>query len=176
MTEFIRMIKDFSILYLLIVVVSQLLSETQLNRYLRFFAGVIFVIMICSPGYKKITGKDVIEGLEHEYTRLEFLQQLEYEKSGVSEWKEGNEYAVNILINVYNETISSLGYEIVQYECKKELDGGIKYLWLYVDRNHGINRRLRDYREEDEGARQCKKLIMKKWKMEFELRVYGRKG
>lgn len=174
MEQIYSVIKDFSILYLFLVIVSDLLSETQLNRYLRFFAGVLFVIMLCSSGFQRLTGKEVVENMSREYVNLEFLEQLEYEGKGFLEWEGGNDYAVNVLIQAYNQTIAEKGYEIRQFECKKTLDGKLEYLWLFVEPLESNGRLFGAYSEETNGAKECRKLIDGKWKMEFELKVYGR--
>lgn len=169
-------VKNFVVLYLLVALLMQLIGDGKTNKYVRFFAGLVFLLLIMSPFYQMIKKKPMEQELYKEFLAESFSSQLEFDKIMGEYADRVSETAVDVLIKSYNDTLSQKGYEIKQYDCKMNEDDYLKEVKLYVGTIESNSRGSSGMTTQAQCAKECKALLEETWNPEFELKVYGRDG
>ena len=169
-------VKDFVVLYLLVAVLMQLIGDGQINKYVRFFAGMVFLLLIMSPIYRMITKTPMEQGLRTKQLKEYYTGQLEFDR--VLEDYSGQIAisAVDVLMGSFNETLAEKGYEIKQYDCKMDEQDQLIEVNLYIGRQESGRTGISAMTADASCARECRALLIETWNPEFELKVYGKDG
>ena len=169
-------VRDFVVLYLLVALLMQLIGDGQINKYVRFFAGMVFVLMLMSPFYQMIMHAPLEKNLRMGQLKESYISQLEFEH--VLEQFSGQtaQTAIGILMDRFNETLAEKGYEIKQYDCKVDEEDQLTEANLYVGKKDDKGSGLAGMTTEVSCAQECRALLIETWNPEFELKVYGKDG
>lgn len=169
-------VKDFVILYLLVALLMQLLGDSQVHKYIRFFAGLVFLLLIMSPVYRMITRTPLERELRIEQWMKQYAKQQDFDQI-LGEFSEKTaQTAIDVLMDCYNDTLGKEGYEIKQYDCKLNEEDQLTEVNLYIGKIGSKQRAFSDMTTQSLCAQECRALLVKNWNPEFELKVYGKDG
>lgn len=167
-------VKNFVILYFIMTIIFQVVGNSDMNRYLRFFGGVMMMLILLSPAASLFTGRDIAHNIKNRWTYQKVGEEMEFETLMQDYLGKKENLAISLLIQAFDESLKQLGYEVKQYESKQDIDGNLIYVDLYVG-EIGKSRMVDGrFSENAACAVQCQELLMQEWEPEFELRVYGK--
>lgn len=176
MESILEAVKDYVVLYLLVALLMQLIGDGQMNKYIRFSAGLVFLLLLMSPVYQLLTHKPIEQKLYREQLEETFTSHLEFDRVMGDYSRQAVETAVDVLVDGFNETLLEKGYEVKQYDCKMDEEDCLTEMKLYVGRIESRSRGISGMSTQAECARECKELLEEAWEPEFELKVYGKDG
>lgn len=95
MTQFLTCVKSYTVLFLLMMMLIQLVPKENYRKYIQVFMGMLLVFALLSPVIKFLfdseefyelveyeTFQEQLEELKKDTNRVEFLQQDYYEEEG----------------------------------------------------------------------------------------------
>lgn len=95
MTQFLTCVKSYTVLFLLMMLLIQLVPKENYRKYIQVFMGMLLVFALLSPVIKFLfdseefyelveyeTFQEQLEELKKDTNRVEFLQQDYYEEEG----------------------------------------------------------------------------------------------
>ena len=164
-------VQSFIFYSILVGFLLQILGDMQLNRYLRFYGGLIFVLLLMSPLYELFTGEDVAWNIELKSLWTEYEQSKEW----VDFLPEKDDFylsqTVEMLVHNMNDFLQQSGYEIIEYDVVSGKEGEVETLKLYVVRlgEMGISAAMTD---RTQNALKLQTLLVQNYEPEFALEVY----
>lgn len=166
-----RTVQSFLLFYILVGFLLKMLGDFKLNKYVRFYGGIIFLLMLIGPVYELFSQEDILMNIELKQMWQEYEEARNYNKVMGEYSDTANEQAVEILINEMDRFLNENGYEIDKYEVWWNDENNIEELELYVmDIGEiGISISMNNTTQK---AMDIKNLIQERYEPEFELEVY----
>lgn len=126
------MIRSFVFFYIFLGFLLQILGDFKLNRYVRFYGGVIVLLLLMSPIYELVTKEDVSLNVDFSGMWQEYQQAREFEA-----WFEGysetyQDKSIEILLEDMEARLHSYGYKIHDYKAEKSPNQELENLCLYL--------------------------------------------
>ncbi len=164
-------IQSFIFYSILVGFLLQILGDMQLNRYLRFYGGLIFVLLIMSPVYELFTEEEVAWNIEINSLWKEYEQAKDW--AGFLPDREDFYVAqtLEMLVQNMDDFLNQHGYEIMEYDVMWENEGEVGTLKLYIVRlgEMGITVGMTS---QTDHALAMKELLSQTYEPEFALEVY----
>ncbi|MGN0353026.1 MAG: stage III sporulation protein AF [Roseburia sp.] len=134
MTQFLACVKSYTVFFLLMMLLIQLIPKESYRKYIQFFMGMLLVFAFLSPVITLLfdsgeffelveyeTFQEQLEELEKDTDRIEFLQQDYYE-----------EQCKKIIERELEQIALSYDYEIEETELSYTDEGKINKITLVV--------------------------------------------
>ncbi len=166
-----KTIQSFILFYILIGFLLQILGDFKLNRYIRFYGGLIFVLLLMSPIYELITKEDVSLNVELKQLWQEYEESRNYEQMMENMEESCAGQATKVLTEHMEDYLNEKGYEIIDYDVIKDEEYEIVTLRLYVV-PLGKPVITAGMTNDSKLAVQLKEMLVKTYEPEFFLEVY----
>ena len=166
-----KTIQSFILFSVLVGFLLQILGDMQLNRYMRFFGGLIFVLLLISPVYELITKEDVSWNISLRSLWIEYEEAQRYEGITKGEESAYSKQAVEVLKNNMDDYLNGYGYEIMEYDVIWSESGEVDTLTLYVIKLGSIGVSV-SMTKQTEKASELKKVLVENYEPGFVLEVY----
>ena len=167
-----KSVQSFILFYILVGFLLQILGDFKLNRYVRFYGGLIFVLLLLTPIYELFTKEDVALNINLKQVWQEYEDARNYDLIMGNYGKNLNGQAAEVLIEEMNNYLNGEGYEIEEYHIEWSEEYNIETLELYVVALGELGIPI-TMENTTENALRLKNLLQETYGPEFELEVYS---
>ena len=123
---------SFLLFYILVGFLLQVLGDFKMNRYVRFFAGIIFLLLLMSPLYELFTRKEVAADIDIKSMWVQYEEARNYDLMLAEHQEEYNCQASEVLLKEFTAFLREEGYEIEEYEIFWTDTYDIEEMHLYL--------------------------------------------
>lgn len=107
MTEMLEWVKQMIFLGIFLTLLLQLLPANAYRKYVRFFAGMVFVVTILNPLFSVLGQKNVEQRMEREFVREDILQSRQLDFSNME--RQQKTYYERQVKEVVEQMVTELG-------------------------------------------------------------------
>ena len=75
-----RTVQSFLLFYILVGFLLKMLGDFKLNKYVRFYGGIIFLLMLIGPVYELFSQEDILMNIELKQMWQEYEEARNYNK------------------------------------------------------------------------------------------------
>ncbi len=169
------LVKSVVLLFILVAIVMTIVGESELNQYIKFFSGML-VLLICISGVsQKLDEETVSSRLKIREWYEEYKQRNSFESILNSSQKKQYSIAEELLIEGFNDALAEKDYRIVQFESIMGENGKLKRLILYLADNNRESPPLGTLERDSRQAEECREILTSGWEPDFDLVIYGKK-
>ena len=164
-------IRNVVFFFIVVGFLLQVLGDLQLNRYIRFFAGIIFLLMIMSPIYELVTREDVMMKIDLLNLWQEYEEAKNYDRMMSEHSENYTSQAEMVLVRDMEQTLVSEGFKIVDYEMIWDEENCIEEIQLYIQPVDDIDTSS-EMSSTTSQANIIKEILRERYNPDFLLEVY----
>ncbi|SFP96607.1 stage III sporulation protein AF [Lachnospiraceae bacterium XBB1006] len=115
-----NLVRECFYLSLLVCMVRLILGESNLNRYIQFVVGILFLLVIFNPLARLMGAEALPSILRVQDVKRAFLEQKSFEQVMRQYGSESKQEAADLLVEGFRKCVEGEPYEIRQYEVDYE--------------------------------------------------------
>ncbi|MBE5905249.1 MAG: hypothetical protein E7277_00450 [Lachnospiraceae bacterium] len=163
-----NLVRECFYLSLLVCMVRLILGESNLNRYIQFVVGILFLLVIFNPVARLMGAEALPSVLRMQDVKRAFTEQKSFEQVIRQYGSEPKQEAADLLVDGFRRCIQNEPYEIRHYEVNYDGDCLESMTLFLAMPGKAI---AVEPTTEDAQAKACKKRLMQLFRPEFRLIV-----